>query len=229
LFTAKRHATTKKGLSATGPAVFVVLFLISLVVPRANADGIDPHIIFATGGNGTPITTAGAPITLSDGGGGIFVFQNSTGADVSELDVSIQFPSGVFPAGFTVADILSPSLGVGDFSDALINNVTCADLGGFSSSTSCLDMVLKLMPGSFIGKGQNFVLDFDFPLTTADVSVENGTYTGGTDTSAARSGDWPSGAPGEVIPVTTTPEPGTLTLFAIGLSAAVARVRRRRA
>jgi hypothetical protein len=207
-------------------------FLLSALISTALAAPItevDPHIIYATGGDATPITTGGISIDLSEGGGGIFVFQNDTGADLSMLDVKVQFPFAVFPNGFTVADTIfvgTPGQ-QSSFSDSLFNNVTCANLGGFSSSTACLVMQFGLNPGPLVGKGQNFVLDFDFPLTTVDVSVENGTYTGGTDTSGARSGDWPSNAPAGVTPITVSPEPGTFGALLIGgLALAIARRRK---
>jgi hypothetical protein len=193
----------------------------------ASITEVDPHIIYATGGDATPITTDGISIDLSKGGGGIFVFQNDTGSDLSMLDVNVQFPFPVFPNGFTVADTIfvgTPGQ-QSSFTDSLFNNVTCANLNGFSSTTSCLVMTFGLNPGPLVGKGQNFVLDFDFPLQTVDISVENGTYTGGTDTSAARVGDWPDSAPAGVTPV-VIPEPGTFGALLIG-GLALAGLRRK--
>jgi hypothetical protein len=49
---------------------------VLLVVPEFMlAASLDPHIVFAPGGDATPLTTAGIAINLSAGGGGIFVFQ----------------------------------------------------------------------------------------------------------------------------------------------------------
>jgi hypothetical protein len=206
--------------SAVRLTITCSIFLFALV-STARADPVsqvDPHIIYATGGDATPITTDGISIDLSAGGGGIFVFQNDTGADLSMLDVKVQFPFPVFAIGFTVADTIfvgTPAQQA-SFSDSLFNNVTCADLGGFSSTTSCLAMQFGLNPGPLAGKGQNFVLNFDFPLTSVDLLVEKGQYTGGTDTSEARVGDWPSDAPAGVTPVTVAPEPGTFGLLVIG-------------
>src|SRR5216684_1481460 len=89
-------------------AITCSIFL-SALVSTALADPVnevDPHIIYATGGDATPITTGGISIDLSQGGGGIFVFQHDTGADLSMLDVNVQFPFAVFPNGFTVADTI---------------------------------------------------------------------------------------------------------------------------
>jgi hypothetical protein len=206
--------------------------LLSALVTTALAapvTEVDPHIIYATGGDATPITTNGISIVLSDGGGGIFVFENDTGADLLKLDVNVQFPFGVFPNGFTVADTIfvgTPGQ-QSSFSDALFNQVTCADLNGFSASTACLVMQFGLNPGPLVGKGQNFVLDFDFPLQAVDIQVENGQYTGGTDTSKDRKGDWPMDAPAGVTPVIGTPEPGTFgALLVGGLSLALFRRRK---
>jgi hypothetical protein len=208
----------------------ILLFALVSTALADSVSEVDPHIIYATGGsNGTPIITTSVSINLSDGGGGIFVFQNDTGATLSMLDVNVQFPFPVFPNGFTVADTIfvgTPGQ-QSSFSDALFNNVTCADLNGFSSTTACLTMLFGLNPGPLLGPGQNFVLDFDFPLQAVDVSVENGTYTGGTDTSEARVGDWPSNAPGSVTPITAAPEPSALSLLLIGgLGLTIARRRK---
>lgn len=213
------------------PTIICLILLFALVSTTLadSVNQVDPHIIFATGGDATPITTNGISISLSNGGGGIFVFQNDTGAALSMLDVNVQFPFAVFPNGFTVADTIFAGMPgqQSSFSDSLFNNVTCADLGGFSSTTACLTMQFGLNPGPLVGQGQNFVLDFDFPLQAVDVSVENGTYTGGTDTSAARTGDWPAGAPASVTPITAAPEPSAFSLLLIGgLGLAIARRRK---
>ena len=65
----------------------------------ANIIPFDPHIIYATGGDATPIDTNGISVNLSDGGGGIFVFENDTGNDLTNLDVKVQFffSNGIFP------------------------------------------------------------------------------------------------------------------------------------
>jgi len=207
--------------------------LLSALVSAALAapvNEVDPHIIYATGGDATPITTDGISIILSDGGGGIFVFENDTGHDLSMLDVNVQFtfPTGMFPNGFTVADTIFVGIPgqQSSFSDALFNNVTCADLGTFSATTACLQMVFGLVPGPLVGAGQNFVLDFDFPLGTVDVQVETGQYTGGTDTGPDRKGDWQPDASAGVTPV-IIPEPGTFGALLIGgLGLAIAGRRR---
>ena len=195
----------------------ILVSAVTLTALAAPINGVDPHIIYATGGDATPIDTNGISIILSDGGGGIFVFENDTGSDLSLLDVNVQFPFPVFPNGFTVADTIfvgTPGQ-QSTFSDALFNNVTCADLNGFSSTTACLVMQFGLIPGPLVGKGQNFVLDFDFPLTSVDLLVASGQYTGGTDVGPDRKGDWPADAPAGVTPE-IVPEPGTFGALLIG-------------
>jgi hypothetical protein len=202
---------------------------ISLVVlvSSAWATSVDPHIIFATGGDATDITTKGTLVTLSQMGGGIFVFHNATGGPLSRLQVNVQFPVPSFPNGFVVDEtIFIPSLGQqSTFSDTLFNGATCD--GQTSDSFSCLKMVFGLIPNPLIGTDQNFVLDFYFPLTAVDDLVATGNYsltnckqmdlgcTGTTNLSTTRSGDWPDSASVSATPV-LIPEPGTLGALFIG-------------
>src|SRR5579864_6128550 len=77
--------------------------ILALFLASSALADIDPHIIYATGGDATPIGANGISVDLSNGGGGIFVFQNTLG-DLSNLDVKVQFPFAFFPNGFTLAD-----------------------------------------------------------------------------------------------------------------------------
>ena len=206
--------------------MFASISLVALV-SSARATAVDPHIIFATGGDATDITTSGTSVALSQKGGGIFVFHNATGGPLSQLDVNVQFPEPSFPNGFGVDEtIFVPSAGqLSTFSDSLFNGATCD--GQSSDSFSCLKMVFGLVPGPLIGTGQNFVLDFYFPLTAVDNLVATGNYnlenceqldlgcTGTTNLSATRSGDWPDSASVDITPV-PIPEPGTLGVLLIG-------------
>src|SRR5271170_8316896 len=64
----------------------------------ADISPIDPHALFASGGDADPLGTGGAQIQLSiqggtsNTGGGIFVFQNTTGMDLTAIDVDITLP-----------------------------------------------------------------------------------------------------------------------------------------
>ncbi len=192
--------------------------MMALILASCAFANIDPHIIYATGGDAMPIGANGISINLSNGGGGIFVFQNTLG-DLSNLDVKVQFPFEFFPNGFTLDETtFIPSAGQqSTFSSAQFNHVTCADLNGFSSSTACLTMKFGLVPGPLVGAGQNFVLDFDFPLVNGvDTLVLHGQYnaencgencTGTTDKGPNRNGDWPSDALVNVTPIPAVPEP----------------------
>jgi hypothetical protein len=191
----------------------------------------DPEILEADpAGPATPITTNGINITLSPTGGGIFVFNNASGGPFSKLDLKILFPFSPFPQGFGVDStiVVPPSL-VGQqstFKAFQFSGVLC-DLTTRSDTNSCLEMVLGLVPGPLVGTGQNFILDFDAKdpetglYTGVDAQVLNGTYTGGTDTSSARGGDWPDNATGFTVPTLATPEPsyfGALLLCGAGLA-----------
>jgi hypothetical protein len=193
----------------------------------------DPHALFATGGDATPITTAGIDITLSPTGGGIFVFNNATGADLPQLDVNIQFPTPLFPDGFGVTGTIFVPPGSGQeasFQASLFQMRTCA--GEPSDTSSCVKMEFALIPGPLILNGQNFVLDLDKPgphgYTGVDALVATGKYTGGTDTSSARTGEWPDSAMGGVTPQTGVPEPGTFGALLLGGSGLAIYYRRRR-
>jgi hypothetical protein len=77
------------------------------------------------------------------------------------------------------------------------------------------------------------VLDFDEPDSNGDyqgvdASVANGTYTGGTDTSSGRSGDWPDSAQGFVTPIPTVPEPRNYAGLLVGAMALAIYSRRSR-
>lgn len=215
------------------PIVTALLVLGNLNLARASSVNLqNPDILIALGGDAMDITNAGVPITVSPTGGGIFVFRNATGSDLSMLDVSILFPGPTFGANFGVGGTIPPPFGQSSvFSTSLLPNSDCS--GQPSNTTSCVKMMFNLMGGPAILNGQNFVLDFDAKVngsyTGIDALVAGGLYTGTTDTTADRSGNWPSGASGGVVPgLAPVPEPGTLTLFGIGLVGVVARLRRPR-
>jgi len=190
--------------------------LLSAVIAAATPiplQPIDPEILIDTGGDATPITTGGVSITLSPTGGGIFVFQNATGGPLSKLDVSVQFPMPIFPSGFGVDGTIAiqqPGNQQSSFLSNLFPNQLCT--GVPSDMSSCVLMTFGLIPGPLIGTGQNFVLDFDAKVNGeyvgVDATVADGQYTGGTDTSDDRVGDWPDGASSTTVPVVALPEPG---------------------
>lgn len=200
----------------------------------ADLTPVDPHALFATGGDATPITDAGLPITFSAAGGGIFVFQNDTGAALSKMDVEVQFPMGIFPNGFGVDGTIFVPAGSGQqasFQAFTFQNETCA--GVPDTSAACVEMIFALKPGPLVPAGGNFVLDFDNPDSNGDyqgvdASVADGTYTGGTDTSSARVGDWPGGAMGFATPIPSVPEPRQYAGLLAGFLALAIFFRRRR-
>jgi hypothetical protein len=204
----------------------------------ARADGADPFLLISTGGVGTDLTNAGAPITVGPNGGGIFVFHNATGSPFTELDVNLNLPVPQLPNGFTINGTISvaPSLvrQLSSFQEVAFQNFNCN--GSPSDTVTCIELIFKLTPGPLVDLGQNFVLDFNDPglFTAADVAVENGTYTGGNDASGI--GSWSSGASGSVIPngelpvpgPVSTPEPSGLLLLSTGLLGATGMCWRRR-
>jgi hypothetical protein len=199
------------------PLVCSTLFVAGGIAAMATSmplQPIDPQILIDTGGDAMDITTGGVSITLSPSGGGIFVFHNATGGPLSKLDVSVQFPMPTFPSGFGVDGTIAiqqQGQQQTSFMSSLFPDMTCA--GQSSSSVSCVLMVFGLIPGPLIGTNQNFVLDFDAKVNGAYVGVDalvaTGQYTGGTDTSEAREGEWPDSASAVTVPVLSVPEPGT--------------------
>jgi len=219
--------------------ILVYIWALPLV-SSAGTMSVDPHIIFATGGDATDITANGTSVSLSPLGGGIFVFHNATGEPLSQVDLSVQFPEPSFPAGLAVdATIFVPSPAQQSmFSDALLSGETCD--GRRSDGFSCLEMVFGLLPGPLIETDQNFVLDFYFPPTAVDALVASGNYnltnceqqglgcTGTTNLSATRNGDWPESAFVTVTPVPMS-EPGSIgTLIIGGVGLAIYRRRRQK-
>jgi hypothetical protein len=225
-----------QGHSSLVRSVLGALLLAVLAIPELQADSIDPHVLFAAGGNtlgATDITTGGVQVTLSLTGGGIFVFHNATGKDLLAIDASVQFPVPSFPIGFGVSGTIFALPGSGQqtsFQSFLLDNVTCAGLS--SAAFSCLKMEFGLIPGPLILPDQNFVLDFDAPgptgYTGVDALVASGTYTGGTDSSNDRSGEWPTSGAAVVTPVSAVPEPETFGILLISAASLAICHRRRR-
>ena len=213
-----------------------VLFLAAAIGATATSllpPIYDPEILIDTGGDATDITTGGLSIILSPTGGGIFVFHNATGGPLSQLQLSVQFPMPTFPSGFAVDGTIAvqqPGSQQASFRSALFPDVTCS--GQSSDSSSCVQMTFGLIPGPLIETGQNFVLDFDKKVngvyTGVDAIVASGQYTGGTDTSDARVGDWPDDAQSTTVPVLATPEPVVALTLGTGLLFLGAMLRRKR-
>jgi hypothetical protein len=214
------------------------LFLFGLgSSAMADTAPVDPHALFATGGDATDIDS-GQPIMLSapgggDTGGGIFVFNNNTGSALSAVDVDISLPNS-FLNGFSFTGTLfTPGPGATSVSETILTH-EC----GNPSDTSefCVEMVFAVNPGPIVPIGGNFVLDFDKPASQGpppvyggvDALVANGTYTGTTDTSSARVGEWEDGAMGFVSPVIATPEPRQYAGLLAGVFALAIFLKRKR-
>ncbi|MGD0300444.1 MAG: PEP-CTERM sorting domain-containing protein [Bryobacteraceae bacterium] len=192
--------------------------LVSLALADTEPVPIDPHLVAATGGDATPIGD-GLTIQLSTGGGGIFVFNNNTGGNLAEIDLTIP--------------VLSPfSLNVTTFPVGALSGfgtsfpVQCP--AGEPTTASCLTLSLLLAPGTTLGaEGTNFILDFDFPHTALDNLVASGQYTGGTVTDGLV-GDWIPSVFANVVPVDVTPEPENMIVMLLAGVGMIVYNRRRK-
>ena len=156
------------------------------------------------------IGLGGDPIMLSSTGGGIFVFHNTTDMNLSKVNVVITLPDS-FLNGFSfTGTIFVPVSGAASVTETTFTNTDCTNP---SATNFCVQMIFALKPGPLVPIGGNFVLDFDAPNGNGDYQgvdalVANGTYTGETDTTDARAGEWAGNALGFVTPVpATVPEP----------------------
>jgi hypothetical protein len=191
---------------------------------------IDPHALFATGGDATPISGT-VSASLSGTGGGIFVYQNNTGAALSEVDANIQLPDS-FLNGFSLqGTIFVPSAGQqSSFSSSVQTNFDCV---AASTTTFCVHMSFALDPGPLVLAGGNFVLDFDKKgpdnkYVGVDKLVATGLYTGDTDTSDARAGEWQPSTQLFVTPIPEVPEPAHYAGLLAGVMALAIYTQRRR-
>jgi hypothetical protein len=221
------------GLVAAGSVMLFGLATLAL----ADITPTDPHALFASGGDATDIGS-GQPITLSapgggNTGGGIFVFNNNTGSPLSAVQVDITLPNS-FLNGFSfTGTIFTPGPGASSVSEEIVTNACGNPL---ITSSFCVEMTFADNPGPIVPTGGNFVLDFDKPASQGpppiyggvDELVATGAYTGGTDTSDMRVGEWADGAQGFVTPVLATPEPRQYAGSLAGILALAIFSRRRR-
>jgi hypothetical protein len=236
-------------------AVSSVLLFGLATSAMADITPVDPHGLFAAGGDATDIG-AGQPITLSDPGGnneggGIFVFHNDTGSPLLGVNVDITLPNS-FGAFFFTGTLFLPGAGSTSISSGIAPGPCdpsqpaasfCVELG-FSASGGNPPAPLPIVPVD-----GNFVLDFDTPVVQGpppiyggvDELVATGNYslagceaanlancTGTTDTSNFRIGEWANGAVGFVSPILPTPEPRQYAGLLAGILALAIYSRRRR-
>jgi hypothetical protein len=119
----------------------------------ADISPIDPHALFATGGDATDINS-GQPITLSapgggNTGGGIFVFTNNTGTALSAVEVDITLPNSFGPFSFT-GSLFTPGPGASSISETILFNA-CGDPS--NTSDFCVEMVFAVNPGPLVPIG----------------------------------------------------------------------------
>jgi hypothetical protein len=230
-----RQFLVKMLLRKSAPRVVAAsaLLLFGLATAAmADIGPYDPHGLLANGGDATPITTT-TPITFSVAGGGIFVFNNDTGAPLSEVDVDVVVSDLLAIDGFTVQGTIVVPAGssqAASFSAGFVPNSNCTGFGT-STTTFCEEMKFALIPGPIVPAGGNFVLDFDDPVNGQyqglDAEVANGSYTGGTEDGAGQMGSWGDGAQAFVTPI-PTPEPRQYAGLLAGIMALAIFARRRR-
>jgi hypothetical protein len=206
---------------------------------------IDPHALFATGGDATPITGT-TPIVFSNPGGanqggGIFVFENATGQPLSEVDIAIDLPTAFFLNNFKLTQTIFVPPGSGQQASNSFFTELGNCVGGALVTDTCLNLSFALDPGPLVLIGGNFVLDFDAKPGNVYGFVDNlvatGQYneencgelcTGTTDNSGARVGEWPDSTQAYVTPITATPEPRQYAGLLAGTMALAIFFRRRR-
>lgn len=205
----------------------------------ADISPVDPHALFASGGDASPIG-AGQPITLSspvgpdNQGGGIFVFNNDTGMALSAVRVAITLPESFFNGFSFTGTIFTPVPSASSVSEVLFSGKcgSAADPTNFF----CVQLTFAESPGPIVPIGGNFVIDFDKPASQGppptyggvDQLVATGLYTGDTDTSGARVGEWANGAQGFVSPIFATPEPRQYAGILGGIFALAIFLKRKR-
>jgi hypothetical protein len=189
----------------------------------------DPHALFATGGDATPISST-LPITFTSSGGGIFVFQNDTGADLASLEVDVQVRNALAQNGFVVTGTIVVPPGSSQQASFSAGFIPASNCTGFSATTFCEQMTFALVPGPLVPKGGNFVLDFDDPnqYTEEDRQILAGTYTGTGDTTSNAHGSWGPLTQGSVTPFTAVPEPQHYAGLLAGMLALAVYSRSRR-
>jgi len=213
---------------------FILFGFASLAM--ADTNPFDPHALFADGGDATDIDS-GQPITLSapgggNTGGGIFVFSNNTGSPLSGVNVDITLPNSFGAFSFT-GTIFTPGPGTTSTTETIAQGPCDPSL---PAASFCVELAFSAGPQPLVPEGGNFVLDFDKPAIQGpppvyggvDELVATGAYTGGTDTSDARIGEWSEGAIGFVAPIIETPEPryyGGLLVAFMALSIYFRRLR----
>jgi hypothetical protein len=218
--------------------VAVSSVLLFGVATSAMADIVpfDPHGLFATGGDATDIDS-GQPIILSspgggNTGGGIFVFSNNTGSALSGVDVNITLPNSFGAFSFT-GTIFTPGAGTTSTTETIVPGPCDPSQ---PAASFCVELAFSASPQPLVPVGGNFVLDFDKPAIQGpppvyggvDELVATGTYTGTTDTSAARVGEWSQGAVGFVAPIAEAPEPRYYAGLLVGFMALSIYFRRMR-
>jgi hypothetical protein len=202
----------------------------------ADIEPFDPHGLFANGGDATPITTT-TPITLSVSGGGIFVFNNDTGAALQEVDVKIAVPDALEDNTiFTVVGgiVVPPGGGQQAFiGEGALQNSNCGPGVNTSTTTFCEELSFRLVPGPIVPAGGNFILDFDDPVNGQyqgfDAEVAAGTYDGDTMDGSGQVGSWGDSDAAFVTPIVATPEPRQYAGLLAGIMALAIAFRRRKA
>jgi hypothetical protein len=210
----------------------------------ADITPVDPHALFATGGDATPIFGK-TPIVFSnpdgtDQGGGIFVFQNETGLPLSEVDVAIDLSTVFFQNNFSLTQTIFVPPGSGQQASNGFSTQQGNCNGGALTTDTCLKLSFALDPGPLVLPLGNFVLDFDAKpngvygfvdelVATGQYNAENcgEACTGTTDNGTQRIGEWPNLTQAYVTPIVATPEPRQYAGLLAGIIALAIFLKRR--
>jgi hypothetical protein len=208
--------------------LYILVSVAASVVALADPVPIDPQILIDSGGDAMPIMGP-TPISIGAFGGGIFAFQNETGAPLSEVDVKLVIP--ITPLNIAVQGTWAPTIAGQAFSFEPITTWN-SDCARFSTVDSCVDLKFSLVPGPLVPVGGTFILDFNDNAATVD-KVELQECIAGTNVAACSdstgTGGWGMVTSASVDPIPAVPEPSyRVTAGVMGLALLAAWNLRRR-
>lgn len=192
----ERKARPTPVLRGFGYVLTLALAMLSLGAPAMQANPADPQGVFDNQIGNIPIVPVDAFAFNADAsGGGAFNFRNISGSDWIGLDFFVTLPENTpitcGPGPFFSACEVTPSS-----SDAI-------EIG--PNAPLMVQYDIGFSGGNGIADQEVFAFNLNDPINGQPNDEQNG------------SGGWGSGTPFTVIP-TSTPEPGSLLLFASGIA-----------